>query len=115
MKIPSIRAVGFSLDPLSMREKAGERRTKQHCSLELHMIYRVFVDKDAKNVGDNSIIDESGEDYLYPSSYFITIKIPQTIEESLLRAYSLKYLFRTSTLKELPFFCVADALMPYAF
>ena len=55
-------------------------------SLELHKIYRVLVDKDAKEEGDIRIIDESGEDYLYPSSYFAPIQVPQTVEESLLRA-----------------------------
>jgi len=57
-------------------------------SLELHKIYRVLVDKDAteEGEGDIRIIDESGEDYLYPSSYFAPIQVPQTVEESLLRA-----------------------------
>ena len=55
-------------------------------SLELHKIYRVFIDEDATSEGDIRIIDESGEDYLYPSSYFVPIEIPQTVEESLLRA-----------------------------
>ena len=31
-------------------------------------------------------IDESDEDYLYPTSYFASIKVPAAIEESLLRA-----------------------------
>jgi len=55
-------------------------------SLELHKIYRVLVDKDATEESDIRIIDESGEDYLYPSSYFVPIQVPQTVEKSLLRA-----------------------------
>ena len=55
-------------------------------SLELHKIYRVFIDEDATSEGDIRIIDESGEDYLYPSSYFVPIQVPQTVGESLLRA-----------------------------
>ena len=55
-------------------------------SLELHKIYRVLIDEDATSEGDIRIIDESGEDYLYPSSYFVPIQIPQTLEESSLRA-----------------------------
>jgi len=55
-------------------------------SLELHKIYRVLRDKDAATEGDIRIIDESGEDYLYPSSFFVPIQVPQTVEESLLRA-----------------------------
>ena len=55
-------------------------------SLELHKIYRVIADKEAEEDGDIRIIDESGEDYIYPSSYFVPIQVPQTVEESLLRA-----------------------------
>jgi len=55
-------------------------------SLELHKIYRVLVDKDATEEGDIRIIDESGEDYIYPSSYFVPIQVPQTVEESLRKA-----------------------------
>jgi hypothetical protein len=55
-------------------------------SLELHKIYCVLIDEDATSEGDIRIIDESGEDYLYPSSYFVPIQVPQTVEESLLRA-----------------------------
>jgi hypothetical protein len=55
-------------------------------SLELHKIYRVVPDEDAATDGDIRIIDESGEDYLYPASYFAPIKVPQLVEESLLRA-----------------------------
>ena len=55
-------------------------------SLELHKIYRAVVDKEAEEEGDIRINDESGEDYLYPSSYFVPIKVPKTLEESLLKA-----------------------------
>ncbi|MBI4763281.1 MAG: hypothetical protein HY787_01575 [Deltaproteobacteria bacterium] len=55
-------------------------------SLELHKIYRVVPDEEAASDGDIRIIDESGEDYLYPASYFAPIKVPKKVEESLLRA-----------------------------
>jgi hypothetical protein len=54
-------------------------------SLELHKIYRVLPDADAAVDGDLRVIDESGEDYLYPSAYFVPIQVPQTVEKSLLR------------------------------
>ena len=54
-------------------------------SLELHKIYRVVPDKAAASDGDLRVIDESGEDYLYPASYFAPIKVPAAVEESLLR------------------------------
>jgi hypothetical protein len=55
-------------------------------SLELHKIYRVVPDKDAAADGDLRVIDESGEDYLYPASYFAPIELPAAVEESLLSA-----------------------------
>jgi len=53
-------------------------------SLELHKIYRVLPDRDAAEDGDVRIVDESGEDYLYPASYFAAIKVPPAVEKSLL-------------------------------
>jgi hypothetical protein len=55
-------------------------------SLELHKIYRVLPDDDAAADGDLRVIDESGEDYLYDSSYFVPIQVPQPVEKSLLKA-----------------------------
>lgn len=55
-------------------------------SLELHKIYRVLPDNDAAVDDDLRVVDESGEDYLYPLSYFVPIQVPQIVEESLLKA-----------------------------
>ena len=55
-------------------------------SLELHKIYRVLPDEDAASEGDIRVVDESGEDYLYPSKWFVPVKIPQAVKTSLLRA-----------------------------
>ena len=55
-------------------------------SLELHKIYRILADKDAALDGDLRVIDESGEDYLYPAEYFVLIELPEAVEQSLLRA-----------------------------
>ena len=55
-------------------------------SLELHKIYRVLPDDEAKAHGDLRVVDESGEDYLYPASRFIAIEVPHAVEESLLHA-----------------------------
>jgi len=54
-------------------------------SLELHKIYRVVTEKEDDLKGGIRIIDESGEDYLYPSSYFVPIQVPLSVEESLLK------------------------------
>ncbi len=55
-------------------------------ALELHKIYRVLPDEDAEIDGDIRIIDESGEDYLYPAEWFVPIELPQAVEKSLLQA-----------------------------
>ncbi|HEY0544718.1 MAG TPA: hypothetical protein VGC91_04905 [Pyrinomonadaceae bacterium] len=55
-------------------------------SLELHKIYRVLPDEDAAVDGDMRVIDESGEDYLYPADYFVLVELPKAVEKSLLRA-----------------------------
>lgn len=55
-------------------------------SLERHKIYRVLPDEDAAQDGDIRVIDESGEDYLYPVSLFVSIDVPQALEHSLLKA-----------------------------
>ena len=57
-------------------------------SLELHKIYRVLPDKDAQTDGDMRIIDESGEDYLFPADYFIPIELPQTVIRVLNKSYA---------------------------
>jgi hypothetical protein len=55
-------------------------------SLELHKIYRVIPDEEAAQDGDIRVIDESGEDYLYPARWFVFVKVPQEVEQSLLHA-----------------------------
>jgi hypothetical protein len=55
-------------------------------SLELHKIYRVLTDDDAAADGDLRVVDESGEDYLYPAKYFVLVELPQAVKKSLLEA-----------------------------
>lgn len=51
--------------------------------LEKRKIYQVLPDDDAKQEGYLRIIDESGEDYLYPESYFILVQLPLKAQEAL--------------------------------
>lgn len=53
-------------------------------SLELHKIYVVLTDKEATKDGDLRIVDESGEDYLYPANYFVIIELPKVVQDSVL-------------------------------
>ena len=48
-------------------------------SLEQRKIYRVLPDARAAKHGLVRVIDESGEDYLYPADYFAPIKLPQLL------------------------------------
>ena len=53
-------------------------------SLELHKIYRVLPGEDAEE-GDIRVIDESGEDYLYPAGCFVGIEVPSEVRSSMLQ------------------------------
>lgn len=55
-------------------------------SLELNKIYRVLPDADAAKDGDLRVVDESGEDYLYPAEWFVPIELPPKVRSSVLRA-----------------------------
>jgi len=45
--------------------------------LELRKVYQVLPDARAARDDFVRIVDESGEDYLYPASYFTSVKLPQ--------------------------------------
>jgi hypothetical protein len=46
----------------------------------------ISPNEDAATDGDLRVIDESGEDYLYPAEYFVMVDLPQAVEKSLLHA-----------------------------
>jgi hypothetical protein len=55
-------------------------------SLEKRKIYVAIRDAAAEKQGLLRIIDESGEDYLYPKTFFRTIALPQSIKKAVLAA-----------------------------
>ena len=55
-------------------------------SLERNKLYVVLPDGDAEREGDLRVVDESGEDYLYPASWFVALDVPKAVQESLLKA-----------------------------
>ena len=73
--------------------KAGPRASFAVClenegfgaSLERHKIYRVLADEEAAREGMIRVLDESGDDYLYPSAWFEPIQVPGAVARSLLR------------------------------
>ncbi len=50
-------------------------------SLEPRKIYRVLSDPDAGARGMVRIVDESGEDYLYPANFFLPIKLTKPLQK----------------------------------
>lgn len=44
--------------------------------LEKGKVYAVLPDAKAKRDGYLRVVDESGEDYLYPESYFVSLDLP---------------------------------------
>ena len=55
-------------------------------SLEKRKIYVALRDTTAEAHGLLRVIDESGDDYLYPKSFFRPIDLPQTVKRAVLAA-----------------------------
>lgn len=53
-------------------------------SLQLWKVYRVLPDEKGAKRKMIRVIDESGEDYLFSASYFVTVELPQEAESALL-------------------------------
>jgi hypothetical protein len=55
-------------------------------SLEKRKIYVALPDRAAEKQGMVRIIDESGDDYLYPKAFFRAITLPQSVKKAVLVA-----------------------------
>ena len=53
-------------------------------SLEIRKLYEMIPDKEAERHNQVRIIDESGEDYLYPSKFFAPVKLPMQTKNKIL-------------------------------
>jgi hypothetical protein len=51
-------------------------------SLERHKIYQVLPDREAAKHKQLRVIDESGEDYLYPQNFFAPIDLPLPVRRA---------------------------------
>jgi hypothetical protein len=75
-----------------MRRKRADRRfvlcvKNDDCEdLDKRKVYRVVPDDKAEKDGYIRVIDESGEDYLYPVSYFVPVQLPQEAEQAIVTA-----------------------------
>jgi hypothetical protein len=53
-------------------------------SLEKRKIYLKLPDQEAEKHHHIRVIDESGEDYLYPETYFKSIELPDEIKQAII-------------------------------
>ncbi len=53
-------------------------------SLEVRKLYEKLPDKEAERHNQVRIIDESGEDYLYPSSFFAPVRLSMQTRDKIL-------------------------------
>ena len=51
--------------------------------LEKRKIYQILPDDESEKEGYLRVVDESGEDYLYPQSYFVLVHLPHEAQEAL--------------------------------
>jgi hypothetical protein len=79
----NIKSTGLSTDPNSREPKPSEgrfvlcvRNKNYSASLGFRKIYQLIWDDVATKHRQLRVIDESGENYLYPEEYFIPIKLP---------------------------------------
>ena len=57
-------------------------RNEECEDLELRKVYQILPDKQAARDGYIRVIDEPGEDYLYPQSYFVDIRLPEKAQQA---------------------------------
>ncbi len=55
-------------------------------SLEPRKLYEVLSAPEAQKHNQLRIVDESGDDYLYPARFFATIKVPHAVSKALRQA-----------------------------
>ena len=55
-------------------------------SLEKRKIYMSLSDPVAAKHGHVRVIDESGEDYLYPKQFFMPVTLPHSVRKAVLKA-----------------------------
>jgi hypothetical protein len=52
-------------------------------SLDVRKVYRALPDPDAERHGQIRVVDESGEDYLFSSGYFVRLPLPPAAKRAL--------------------------------
>lgn len=62
------------------------RNDGYEASLEKRKIYEVLEDLDAGEHHQVRVIDESGEDYLFPEEFFVSVELPKPTERAVIEA-----------------------------
>lgn len=85
--------VDMIVDPWKPLGEVGQRARARYvlcvknrgyaASLERKKVYRRLDDARASRHGLIRVVDESGQDYLYPGSYFVSIAVPETARRAL--------------------------------
>lgn len=52
-------------------------------SLERRKLYLSLPDPEAENLGMLRVVDESGEDYLFPASLFVAVDLPRKVSKAI--------------------------------
>jgi len=71
--------------------------TDSEPDLEWRKVYQVLPDAAAAKDDYIRVVDESGEDYLYPASYFVFVEMPQPAERALSTALKMVKANKQST------------------
>jgi len=61
------------------------KNREYEASLELWKVYLTVPDDLAKSQNLLRVIDESGEDYLFPSEYFVPLTLPKVVRDAMMR------------------------------
>lgn len=71
---------------MSRRYAVCIKNKGNEASLERNKLYVLLADRQAEADGLVRVIDEDGEDYLYPADWFVAVEVPKAVQASLLRA-----------------------------
>jgi hypothetical protein len=81
----------FKLWPITMTTTRVKRyalclKNKYAEDLVVRKLYLVIPDERAEKDRHIRVLDESGEDYLYPAGFFFIMELPEKIDRALRRA-----------------------------
>jgi hypothetical protein len=92
MKLMALARKNSRSNGSSRKQTKGEafvlcvRNEGYPASLEPRKLYAMVRDASAARHSLMRVIDESGEDYLYPADYFITLRLPANVKLALSKA-----------------------------